>query len=203
MARNFMESRSIKELSGGKALDILLEGNKRFVENRRENPNQSNERRTSLTDGQSPFAIILGCSDSRVPPEIIFDRGLGDLFVIRVAGNVVNDIVLASIEYAAVHLHSPLLMVLGHTNCGAVTAAFDETVPEGHLARVTDIIKKSIEEVGDSNIDSLTRKIKAHILKTVNDLKSSEPVLRNLVKLEKLTVIPALYDMSTGIVEII
>jgi carbonic anhydrase len=195
-----MESSSINVLTGETALDLLLEGNKRFVESQRENPNQSDERHTSFTDGQSPFAIILGCSDSRVPPEIIFDRGLGDLFVIRVAGNVVNDIVLASIEYAAEHLHSPLLMVLGHTSCGAVTAAIDETTLEGHLTKCTDIIKKSIEEVADSN---LTGKIKAHILKTVKDLKSSEPILSNLVKLEKLTVIPALYDISTGRVEIL
>ncbi len=103
------------KFTGDEALAKLLEGNVRYVEQQRLNPNQTDERRDSLIGSQSPYAIILGCSDSRVPPEIIFDQGLGDLFVIRDAGNVVDDIVLASIEYAAEHLNTPLLVVLGHT----------------------------------------------------------------------------------------
>ena len=114
----------LDKLTPDQALTQLLRGNERFVAGWPDHPNQSARRRREVSDsGQQPFAIILSCSDSRVPPEIIFDQGLGDLFVIRVAGNIIDDAILGTIEYAVEHVHAPLVMVLGHDKCGAVTAA--------------------------------------------------------------------------------
>ena len=191
------------ELTGDEALTKLLEGNVRYVEQQRLNPNQTDERRDSLIGGQSPYAIVLGCSDSRVPPEIIFDQGLGDLFVIRVAGNVVDDIVLASIEYAAEHLHTPLLMVLGHTNCGAVGAALQDDELDGHLPSIAQAIEEAVESSRDEEGDTLDMTIRAHARITAGHLRGSEPILKGLVDEGKLKVVAAYYDLDTGVVEIL
>ncbi len=191
------------EFKGDEALAKLLEGNARYVEQQRLNPNQTDERRDSLIGGQSPDAIILGCSDSRVPPEIIFDQGLGDLFVIRVAGNVVDDIVLASIEYAAEHLHTPLLMVLGHTNCGAVGAALQDDELDGHLPSIAQAIEEAVESSRDEEGDTLDMTIRAHARITAGHLRSSEPILKGLVDKGKLKAVAAYYDLDTGVVEIL
>lgn len=191
------------EFTGDEALAKLLEGNVRYVEQQRLNPNQSDERRDSLIGGQSPYAIILGCSDSRVPPEIIFDQGLGDLFVIRVVGNVVDDIVLASIEYAAEHLHTPLLMVLGHTNCGAVGAALQDDELDGHLPSIAQAIEEAVESSRDAEGDTLDMTIRAHARITAEHLRESEPILKGLVDGRKLKVVAAYYDLDTGLVEIL
>lgn len=190
-------------LTGDEALAELLEGNSRYVEQARFNPNQSDERRDSLITGQSPYAIILGCSDSRVPPEIIFDQGLGDLFVIRVAGNVVDDIVLASIEYAAEHLHSPLLMVLGHTNCGAVAAALQDDELDGHLPSIAQAIEEAVERARDAEGDTLDMTIRAHARITAEHLRDSDPILKGLVDGGGLKVVAAYYDLDTGVVEVL
>jgi carbonic anhydrase len=191
------------ELTDDEALTKLLKGNVRYVEQQRLNPNQTDERRDSLIGGQSPYAIILGCSDSRVPPEIIFDQGLGDLFVIRVAGNVVDDIVLASIEYAAEHLHTPLLMVLGHTNCGAVGAALQDDELDGHLPSIAQAIEEAVESSRDAEGDTLDMTIRAHARITARHLRGSEPILKGLVDEGKLKVVAAYYDLDTGAVEIL
>ncbi len=120
-------------MNGKQALDRLMEGNSRYLAGECAGGNRHEEKRAETACGQDPFAIVLGCSDSRVPPEIIFDSGIGDLFVVRVAGEVAGDQVLGSIEYAAAHLLTPLLLVLGHTNCGAVTAAVSGAEEEGHI----------------------------------------------------------------------
>ena len=191
------------EFTGDEALVKLLEGNARYVEQAKLNPNQSDERRDSLIGGQSPYAIILGCSDSRVPPEIIFDQGLGDLFVIRVAGNVIDDIVLASIEYAAEHLHSPLLMVLGHTNCGAVAAALQDDELDGHLPSIAQAIEEAVERAQDAEGDTLDLAIRAHARITAEHLEESEPILKGLTERGLLKVVAAYYDLDTGFVEIL
>jgi carbonic anhydrase len=115
--------------SGDQALQELMIGNERYVRSQPKHPRQSRARQSEVASGQQPFGIILTCADSRVSPEFIFDQGLGDLFVVRVAGNIINDAILGSIEYAAAYLHTPLLVVLGHSNCGAVSA----TVAGGEL----------------------------------------------------------------------
>ena len=116
------------------ALERLKAGNARFVTDKAEKRVSDAKMRAELAKGQHPFAIILACADSRVPPEFLFDQGLGDLFVVRVAGNVTGEEVLGSIEYAVAHLHVPLVVVLGHEKCGAVKAALDQVEPEGNLA---------------------------------------------------------------------
>jgi carbonic anhydrase len=191
-------------ISKGKlALSRLLEGNRRFVEAKRLHPNQTDGHRNALLGSQHPFATILGCSDSRVPPEIIFDQGLGDLFVIRVAGNIIDDTVLASLEYAAEHLHSPLLMVLSHENCGAVKAALDGGELEGHLPSTTQAILAALKEVEEKPGNPLDNAVRAHARITAERLRSSKPILSKLVESGELTVVAAYYKLDTGIVEIL
>jgi carbonic anhydrase len=127
-----------------------MSGNERYVSSKQTHPHQTPEYRADLTRGQHPFAVILGCSDSRVSPEVIFDQGLGDIFVVRVAGNIVNDIVLASIEYAVAHLHTPLVMVLGHSECGAVGATVVGGDLEGHLPSLAKAIQPAVDKVEDA-----------------------------------------------------
>ena len=182
---------------------MLLEGNSRYVEQRRISPNQSEERRNSLIGSQRPQAIILGCSDSMVPPEIIFDQGLGDLFVIRVAGNVVDDVVLASIEYAAEHLHTPLLMVMGHTSCGAVNAALQNDELDGHLPSIARAIEEAVESSRDAEGETLDMTIRAHARITAEHLWMAEPIIKGLVDRGELKVVAAYYDLVTGTVEIL
>ena len=187
---------------GKDVLEVLLEGNLRYVNNLRKYPNQTETKRLDLKKGQTPHAIILGCSDSRVPPEIIFDQGLGDLFVIRVAGNVVDDIVLGSIEYAAEHLGSPLLMVLGHSDCGAVQAAMDDTELDGHLPIIAEAIEEAVRSVMGLS-GELNDVVKAHARITAGHLGESLPVLAPIVASGSLLVVSAFYDFNSGLVEII
>ena len=187
-------------MNGESVLKALLEGNTRYVEERREHPNESQERRIKLNSGQSPPAIVLGCSDSRVPPEIIFDQGLGDLFVIRVAGNVIDDIVLGSIEYSAERLGSSLLMVLGHSDCGAIKAAMDDEELDGHLPMIAEVIEEAVRAVDTSDLNTV---VKEHARITARHLSESKPVLGPLVESGKLMVVPAFYDFDTGRVEVL
>lgn len=137
-------------LAVDKTIARLIEGNHRFVSGEPAHAHQDPEHRVELRAGQAPFAIILGCADSRVPPELVFDQGLGDLFTVRVAGNVVDEMVLASIEYAAAHLHTPLVIVLGHTGCGAVQAVHEAVqsgeVSSGHLPALVEAIQPALVE---------------------------------------------------------
>ncbi len=127
------------------ALQTLLDGNKRFAAGRQLHPNQGKERRDEVAKGQKPFAIIVGCSDSRIPPEILFDQGIGDLFIIRLAGNIVDDMALGSIEYAADHLGSRLVVVLGHSKCGAVTATAQGGEAHGHIGSIVKAIAPAVD----------------------------------------------------------
>src|SRR6516164_8188987 len=161
------------------ALKLLLEGNQRFVDGKPERPNQDTTRRAALVGGQQPFAAILSCSDSRTAPEVIFDRGLGDLFVVRNAGNVVDDVTMASIEYSVIHLGSSLVMVLGHEHCGAVSATVDalagKSNPEdkdSKIAALASIIAPAVKAVPASAPDKVeagvmeNARLGAHLLLT-------------------------------------
>lgn len=187
-------------MDGKAVLEALLEGNKRFVDGDMVYPNHKRGDRIALRKGQNPPAIILGCSDSRVPPEIIFDQGLGDLFVIRVAGNVIDDIVLGSIEYAAEHLGSSLLMVLGHSDCGAVQAAMDDTELDGHVPRIAEVIEEAVRASGVKDLESV---VKEHARITAGHLGESEPVIGPLASSGKLLVVAAFYEFETGLVEVL
>src|SRR4051795_13565486 len=129
-----------RSLPADRALARLLEGNGRYARHKEQHPDETLARRKELETGQHPFAVILSCADSRVPPELVFDQGLGDLFVIRVAGNIADDDVLGSIEYAVEHLHTKLILVLGHEKCGAVSAAVEGNHDPGHLESLLSAI---------------------------------------------------------------
>ena len=190
-------------INGDQALKELIVGNRRYVASKQRHPNQTPRRRAELSNTQQPFAVILGCSDSRVPPEVIFDRGLGDLFSVRIAGHVMNDMVLGSIEYAANHLHTPLIMVLGHSKCGCVTAAIKGVNGEGHIAGLTEAIKPALDEVKDQPGDPVNNAARANAKIVAEQLKCSKPVLSKLVNEGKLNIVPAFYDLDTGVVEIL
>lgn len=196
-------------MNGKQALDRLLEGNRRYLAGECAGEDRHEEKRVETACGQDPFAIVLGCSDSRVPPEIIFDSGIGDLFVVRVAGGVVGDQVLGSIEYAAAHLHTPLLLVLGHTNCGAVTAAVSGAEEEGHIGAVLSELCEAVEasknscteEGGDDEL--VLAAVKENALMIARRLRESEPILRKLVDDGSLLVATALYDIKSGSISIL
>ncbi len=188
---------------GDKALEMLLEGNKRFREIQATHPNQDAEYRISLGSGQSPFASILACADSRVPPEVLFDKGLGELFVVRVAGNILNDQLLGSLEYAAAHLNTPLIMVMGHTSCGAIGAVAQGAELEGHIASLVPAIQPAVDKVKDMEGDLTDNAAKEVARMTRDQLINSEPVMADLVKAGKLKVVAGFYDLETGIVEVL
>src|SRR5512133_139061 len=140
------KQKAVERVTADSAIAELKVGNKHHVQHQYRHPHQTALRQNELTSGQHPHAEILGCSDSRVPPEIIFDQGLGDLFVVRVAGNVATDVEVGSLEYGAEHLHIPLLVVLGHEQCGAVTAAIQGAPPEGHISALVNLIEPAAEK---------------------------------------------------------
>lgn len=188
-------------LSGKEAITRLQEGNRRYTDGKNVHPNEGTARRSEVLSGQSPFAAILGCSDSRVPLEIIFDQGIGDLFVIRVAGNITDDIVSASIEYAAEHLHVPLVVVLGHQNCGAVQAAVKGGHASGHIPSLFEALQPAVEQgkaqPGDDLVDQTVR---ANVRLTVDAIRDSA-LLSSIVNRGELQVVGAYYSLETGKVE--
>ncbi len=198
-----MNTQTIKNFTGKQAIERLLIGNKRFVASEMTYPNQTPRRRTELITGQYPFAVILGCSDSRVPPEVIFDQGLGDLFVIRVAGNILDDIVLGSIEYAVQYLQTPLVMVLGHSDCGAVKAAIARTELKGHLSLIAFAIQPAITNVKNHSGDSVEDVVRANAINVAEQIRSAKPLLAEYVQNGKVTIIAAKYDLQTGVVEML
>ena len=189
--------------AAAKALETLMAGNKRYVEGSMSFLHQDKEWCLSLSKGQHPFAIILACSDSRVSPGVVFDQGLGDIFIIRVAGNIVDDVVLGSIEYAAAHLNVPLLMVMGHTNCGAVAATCSVADPEGHIGRITSFIKPVADKVRSHDGDHVTNTVHALAKSVAHELETSKPILADLVDSGKLKVVASVYDIETGKVELL
>ncbi|MGA9176521.1 MAG: carbonic anhydrase [Desulfobacterales bacterium] len=146
---------------------------------------------------------MLSCSDSRVPPEILFDQGLGDLFVIRLAGNILDDAALASLEYAVEHLGVKYIMVLGHERCGAVEAALKGGEVPGHIGSLVKAIQPAVEKAKNQPGDLLDNAVRANITIVVQQLKSSEPILEELVKKGDLTVVGTRYDLDDGVVVIL
>lgn len=189
------------------AITRLLEGNARYVEAKMSHPDQSLARRTEVAKGQHPFAIILTCADSRVSPEILFDQGLGDLFVLRVAGNVVDDGILGSIEYGVGEFGTPLVMVLGHERCGAVKATLEHAqkggeVP-GHIGSLVKAITPVLEHAKQQQGDLLDNAVRANIAQSRDQIGGSQPLLAAAVQAAKLKVVGAYYDLDTGAVKII
>ena len=203
------------------ALQRLMDGNQRFVANRLLEPNHSPERRSEIAKGQQPFATILGCVDSRVPPEIVFDRGLGDLFVIRTAGQVIDEAVLGSIEFGSLELKIPLIMVLGHERCGAVKASIEaleggggeshgkgkgkgkHSAEPGEIGYLVNSLKPAIEKAHSWGMGDLAENaMRANVSLTVARLKKS-PVLGAAVESGRLRIVGGRYDLDSGLVEVL
>jgi carbonic anhydrase len=191
------------ETNADKALQKLMEGNKRYVDFKRAYPDQDQVRLKVVAQAQHPFAVVLGCADSRVPPELLFDQGLGDLFVIRVAGNILDDGTLASIEFATAELGVPLVMVLGHERCGAVKATLEGGKIPGHISRLVEAIKPALEVAKNQPGDKLDNAVRANIRMVVGQIKSSTPILADLAKKGKIKVVGGRYDLDTGAVEML
>jgi carbonic anhydrase len=190
-------------VSAESALQKLLDGNARYVSAGPAYPNQTVERRTEIIKGQHPFAIIVGCSDSRVPPEIIFDQGLGDLFVVRLAGHVLNDEATGSIEYAVEHLGTRLIVVLGHAQCGAVTAVVKGGGAPGHISSIVHAIKPAVDRAKSRPGDLLENAIRENVKMVVDQLQSSSPLLTNQVKDGGLKIVGAYYSLDDGKVTLV
>lgn len=192
-------------VTAGEALNKLMEGNKRYIENQMTGVKTCDlNARKKLSTGQAPYAIILSCSDSRVPPELLFDEGLGEIFVVRVAGNVVDPIVLGSVEYAAEHLGTPLVMVLGHERCGAVKATVDSKgKAEGNIGRIVKAIAPALKTAKADKKDKaafVEAVVDENIKIVKGNLTKQSKVLAHLVKEGKLKVVTAKYDLDDGTV---
>lgn len=198
-------------ITAQEALERLRAGNRRFVTDTRDNDvNISHSRRVEIEKQQQPFAIILGCSDSRVPAELVFDQGLGDLFVIRVAGNIVAPSQVGSIEFAAERFGSRLVVVLGHSQCGAILATLEELrhPTERHSSNVRSIVDRvrpSVEKLlteSDCDPDDLVqRAVRSNVESSVNHLRHRSRILKRLIRHEGLLVVGSEYSLETGMVD--
>ena len=193
----------IERINGDQALQELMEGNKRFVSANLTHLDQTLKRPTEAAAVQHPLAVILSCSDSQAPPEIVFDQGLGDLFVIRIAGHVINEAVLGSAEYAVEHLGASLIMVMGHKRCGAVAEALKTGEAAGHLQILVESLKPAVRRGKGIPGDPLDNAVKANIEMVVHRLRTSRPILAERVEKNKLRIVGANYDSDTGRVDII
>jgi carbonic anhydrase len=184
------------------ALKKLMGGNRRFVEGKSLRPRQDSMALHSTENGQKPFAVIVGCSDSRVPNEIIFDQGVGDLFIVRTAGQVMAEASYGSIEFAHLALGSKLIVVLGHKKCGAVDAAIQKPDnPPGHIVTLINAIKPAAEKSKYMAGDRLDNAIKQNVVEQVNELRELESVLSKRYKSGEILIVGAVYDLATGKVE--
>ncbi len=189
-------------ITPARALELLKEGNHRFVNGTPAKPRQDYNRLKEVATGQKPFATIVGCSDSRVPNEIIFDQGLGDLFIVRTAGQVSTYASWGSIEFAEEVLGAKLIVVLGHTQCGAVQAAVQVPDVPGHIVTLINAIKPAVERAREKHpANLLEESIRENVRMQVNQLKNLEPVLAKRVREGTLVIVGAVYDLNTGRVE--
>ena len=197
-------------ISGREALLALREGNHRFVSDQRRDYGDNTARRRALVAQQEPFAIILGCSDARVPAEIVFDQGLGDLFVIRVAGNIVAPSQVGSVEFAAEAFGTRLVVVLGHTRCGAVHATLEQLArpwreQSRNLSSIVDRIRPAVEGLLDGKAADVAeleqRAVRANIRMSADHLRHGSQVLEQLIRKDGLLVVGAEYSVDSGVVE--
>ncbi len=190
------------KVAPAEALTRLKAGNQRFIGNKLQHPRQTGERRAELATSQHPFAVVLACSDSRTAPEVVFDQGLGDLFVVRVAGNVLSDETLRSIEYAVDHLGTQLIVVLGHERCGAVKAARDtiaaKAEAQGHIQSLVKAIAPAVEATAGEDAEATAKSNEVNVAK---ELRESAPILKEMVEKGTVSVVAAHYDLDTGNVE--
>ena len=184
-------------------LQKLKEGNSRFASGKPMHPDETLERIRELKKGQHPFTVVVSCSDSRVPAELVFDQGLGDIFSIRTAGNVIGDYELGSIEYAVEHLDCKLIVIMGHKDCGAINAFINSKghySHQDHIKNIINYIESENEEKNLLGVDKLSvnKAIDANIAHGVAFLKTAEPILKERFDHNKITIIGALYDIESG-----
>lgn len=185
------------------ALKLLMDGNKRFVTRRREQPRQDWARIEEVAKGQNPFAAVLSCADSRIPAEIVFDQGFGDLFVCRVAGNVATSEEIGSLEFGAAVLGTKVIMVIGHERCGAVEATLKGAQVPGQIGSLIDAIKPALSRAKNfPGSDPLAKAVKANVTLQVDRLKAS-PVLAEQITAGKLKIVGAYYDLDAGTITLV
>lgn len=188
-------------MPANEALEKLQIGNNHFVHVRMKHPDETKKRREELEKGQHPFVAILSCSDSRVPPEIIFDQGLGDIFEIRNAGNVVDEHVIGSIEYAVVHAGVKLVVVMGHEDCGAVKATIGHVKESNYIESLTKAIEPAVKVSQGTGNELVTDTAKNSAKMAVENILKSDPIISEYVKSHGVKVVPAIYHIHTGVVE--
>ena len=195
-----LHAQEVQGPTPAQAWQRLKDGNERFVAGKPDKKDLDAKKRAALTKGQSPFAIVLTCADSRVPPELLFNQGLGDLFVLRVAGNISGPFVMGSIDYGVEHLHAPLIVVLGHESCGAVSTALGKDKPGGNLGKLIDEI-----HVGKNLPEDKTKAMAAAIRNNAHyhaeQVLMKSEIVRKHVAEKKLRVVSGYYSLSTGKVE--
>ena len=186
------------------ALQLLLDGNQRFVAGKPEHPNQTPERRAEVAKGQHPFAAVLACSDSRTPPEVIFDRGLGDIFTVRVAGNVADKVVIESLDYSVKHLGVRVVMVLGHRRCGAVIAAVEghEGTADQDVGPMLSELRPAVAASKGMPGDPVENAVRENVILVMKNLATSEE-LAAMVKSGDLKIVGGIYDLDTGKIEML
>ncbi len=197
--------RSYQHSTAETPLEILLEGNKRFASMKPNHPHETRKRVDDISSSQHPFAAIICCSDSRVPPELVFDQGLGDLFVVRTAGNLMSGLEIGSIEYAVEHLGVKQVLIMGHKECGAIKAFISGGEPEGHIKDIVDSIKAEheIKQIKPGDKDMLNDCIQANVLHGLHQLKLHSGILNEKIKKGELQVDGACYDLKSGLVNLI
>jgi len=192
---------SLAAMTPEKALQLLKAGNQRFLEGKKADRDLL-EQASQTSQGQYPFAVVLGCIDSRVPPELVFDQGIGDIFSIRIAGNFANPDILGSMEFAGKVVGSKLFVVLGHTSCGAVKGAYDQ-VEMGHLTGLVEKIKPAVESVrdasGEETVD-LDQVSQVNVKMTVENILNRSPILNELHEQGEIQIVGAMYDVESGAV---
>ena len=191
------------DLTPDQALAKLMDGNMRYASSHFQHPHQSARRRHELEKDQHPFACILSCSDSRVPPEIVFDEGLGDLFVVRVAGHIVDNAVTGSVEYAVEHLGTPLVVIMGHEKCGAVQATLGGGEPGTHIQSLVEAISPAVIDAKKKPGEPLANAVRANVQLVVQQLRQSGPILAEQVRSQKIRIVGAVYELDTGAVHLL
>jgi carbonic anhydrase len=189
-------------MSAGQALKLLLEGNQRFIAGKMEHPNQTPARRVETAKGQHPFAAVLACSDSRSAPEIVFDRGLGDIFVARVAGNVADQVVIESLDYSVKHLGVRVVMVLGHRRCGAVIAAVEGHEEPGDVGPMLRELRPAVEATKGQPGDPVENAVRENVKLVMRKVATSGE-LSAMVKSGELKIVGGIYDLDTGTIEML
>lgn len=189
-------------LSAEDAIKKLVEGNERFVELHLKHPDSNKKRRLEMLKGQHPFVVILSCSDSRVPPELIFDQGLGDIFEIRNAGNVLDEHVIGSIEYAVMHCGVKLIVIMGHQDCGAIAATLSGKSETKYIKSLEDSIQPAVEDCQKQGLKvNSDNVVKAHVMQDINELMTQDTDLVKYMKENNVKLVPAYYHLDTGKVD--